>query len=449
MNPIRLFRTSSFRLTLLFAGLFGLCALVLFGAIEAYAVGSLHTELRRTVDSRLAAILEDGARSDSAALIRNVGDITEQNPGVYTLLLDTAGHRIAGNLPAAAPSLGWTTLTLPARNPTGAPDPHPVIGRGVRLADGGLLFVGQDAFSIDELRELIARAFALGGAITLVLALAGGFLVSRRVLHRVAVVGRAGQAIMYGDLSHRLPTRGTGDEFDQLVSGFNAMLDRIAGLMGAMRQVTDNIAHDLRTPLSRLRAKLERLQASQVAADDRRVTGEAIADADKLLDLFAALLRIAQVESASGGELSTLDGAALVDTVVELYLPLAEEQRQRIVANGRPVPLRADRELMIQMLANLVENACRHCPAGARIEVGSALRGDLAVLWVEDNGPGIPASEQENVFRRFYRMEASRSTAGTGLGLSLAAAIAVRHRGRITLRDAFPGLRAEISFPIG
>lgn len=444
MNPINIVRTSAFRLTLLFAGLSLGCVLVLFVAVESYVVHSLRSEIRTTVATRLSAIKEESTTASDPGLIRNVGDMTEQNPGAYTLLENAAGQKIAGNLPAHALTAGWLHLThIDPRGTIGGA--HPLIARAVRLPDEGMLLVAQDAFNVEELSELLARAFAVGFALTLVLALAGGLLVSRRILRRLAAVAQAGQQIMHGDLSRRLPLRGTGDEFDQLVAGFNALLDRIVELMNAVRQVTTDIAHDLRTPLSRMRTRLEQLRRSPHApADYERAIDRTISETEALLDTFAALLRIAQIESASGGELADLDGPSLIETVMELYQPLAEENGQTLIGDITPARLRGDRELLIQMLANLVENACRHTPPGTRVTVACRQHGATVLLSVQDDGPGIPAHEHQNVLRRFYRLEASRTTPGSGLGLSLAAAIAARHGGGIRLLNSKPGLRVEV-----
>jgi signal transduction histidine kinase len=431
------------------AGMFVVCVMVLFGTIDWYAIGTLQSDLRSTVSARLAAILENHVEANAAVLIRNVNEVLEQDPGAYVLLLTPDGQRLAGNVTTSTRDVGWTSLIIPRPGPDGVPHQHPAIARGVQLPDGGYLLVGQDAFSLDELRELIVRAFGYGGTLTLALALVGGFLVSRGVLHRLANVGQATQQIMHGDMARRLPVRGTGDEFDQLVVGFNALLDRIAMLMERMRQVTNDVAHDLRTPLTRMRTRLEEVRrrprhASEYeAAIDRSIT-----DTEALLDTFAALLRIAQIEATTDAEtLEDVEASALITTVVELYEPLAEERNQLITGRASAFNLHGDRELLIQMLGNLVENACWHTPHGTRIEVGATMTDGLPALWVQDNGPGIPTDERERVFRPFYRLDASRTAPGNGLGLSLVAAIAERHCGCVVLSDAAPGLRIEIRIP--
>ncbi|WP_165839081.1 MULTISPECIES: sensor histidine kinase [Roseicella] len=428
-----------------------LCIAVLFATIHWYAVGTLQAELRGTVAARLEAILADEDAANSAGLARSVTETIAENPGAYGLLLDAAGRRLAGNLPPARlEGTGWVTLRLPGPEDDRG-DSHPILTQAIRLPDGGTLLIGQDAFTAEELDELILRAFALGGALTLALALAGGFLVSRSVLRRIAGIGQAGQAIMRGDLARRLPTRGTDDELDQLVEGFNALLDRIGALMEAMRQVTNDIAHDLRTPLSRLRNRLgEVRRRPRGAAEYEAAIDRSITDSDAILDTFAALLRIAQIESiADEARLAPVHAPTLVATVVELYQPLAEDRGQALSGEAEDFRFRGDRELLIQMLGNLVDNACRHTGPGTRIRVGGQVRGELVLLWVQDDGPGIPAAERDRVFRRFYRLEASRTTPGSGLGLSLVEAIAGRHGGSVSLQDAAPGLRVEVLLPVG
>jgi signal transduction histidine kinase len=445
----RQFRTSTFRLTLVIAGLFVVCVAVLFATIDWYAMGTLQADLRITVSARLAAIMENHAQSNEAMLIRNVKEALEQDPGAYVLLLAPDGQRLAGNVTASTRHVGWTSLVIPQPGPDGASHKHPVIARGLQLPDGGYLLVGQDAFSLDEVRELIARAFGVGGALTLAFALAGGFLVSRGILHRLAIVGQASQEIMHGDMSRRLPTRGTDDEFDQLIVGFNALLDRIGMLMERMRQVTNDVAHDLRTPLTRMRTRLEEVRRRPRDANEYEAAiDRSIADTEALLDTFAALLRIAQIEATTDtGTLAEVEATALIATVVELYEPLAEERNQSIAGHACEFSIHGDRELLIQMLGNLVENACRHTPPGTRIDVGAMVLGDLPTLWVQDDGPGIPDNERDRVFRPFYRLDASRTAPGNGLGLSLVAAIAERHRGSVVLSDATPGLRIEVRIP--
>lgn len=444
MRQNRLFRTSAFRLTVLFTGLIAVSVLILFAASELYATKALETGLQATVSARLSGLV--GAEPVTTPHLLGAAEASEeQSRGAYILLEDFAGIRLAGNLPQVTPVSGWMRLTVSDNDLD-----VPVIARGVRLLDGGYLLVGQDASRISEVRAVIARAFGIGGTITVLFGFSTGYVFSRRVLSRLAAVARASHEIMDGDLSRRLPTRGVGDEFDQLINGFNVLLDRIAVLVDSIRQVSNDIAHDLRTPLARLRHRLEDIRRlPRAPAEYEQAIDRSIADTTAILDTFAALLRIAQIESATSQDrFEDLDAVDIVATTAELYEPLADERGQTLTTEAQRVRLRGNRELLIQMLGNLAENASRHSPQGAHIRIGSALVENGVLLWVQDDGPGIPESERERVFRRFYRLEASRTTPGSGIGLSLAAAIAARHGGRITLSDAAPGLRAEIWLPI-
>jgi signal transduction histidine kinase len=447
----RSFKTSTFRLTLVIAGLFLVCIAILFAAVDWYAMDTLQTELRTTVTARLAAIMENDAAENSARLVRNVNEALEQDPGAYVLLLGRDGQRLAGNLVASTQRPDdWVSLSTPRpAGPDGIVHQHPIIAKGVLLPNGGYLLVGQDAFSAAEVRELIAHAIIVGGVLTSALALAGGFLVSRGILNRLAGVGQVSQEIMHGDLSRRLPTRGTGDEFDQLVVGFNTLLDRIATLMETMRRVTNDVAHDLRTPLTRMRTRLEEVRRRPRRINEYEAAiDRSIADTEALLDTFAALLRIAQIEATTDTDtLTSIDASIIIATVAELYEPLAEERGQSVSPHGCDFTLYGDRELLIQMLGNLVENACLHTPYGSKIDFGATASGERLTFWVQDDGPGIASEEHERVFRPFYRLDGSRSKPGNGLGLSLVAAIAERHGGRVVLSDAHPGLRIEVRLP--
>jgi signal transduction histidine kinase len=277
-------------------------------------------------------------------------------------------------------------------------------------------------------------------------------LMSAGLLRRVEVIRRTAQEIMAGNLSRRVPTRGAGDDFDQLSSSLNDMLDRIHMLMEGLRQVSNDIAHDLRTPLTRLRQRLEvaRLKAKTVE-EYEKVVESAIGDTDQILHTFGAMLRIAQIEAGTArSRFIDVDLSAVLRAIVELYAAFAEDHQQDMassIADG--VVIRGDRELLTQMLVNLVENALRHSPPGTKIDVRLERVAGSALCIVADNGPGIPSEEHDKVFRRFYRLDASRATPGSGLGLSLVAAIADLHRITLNLTDNGPGLRVTLRFPAG
>ena len=327
---------------------------------------------------------------------------------------------------------------------------EPVQALVVALTGGGLLAVGDDLSRLADVQEAILLALAWAVGLMAVLGIGGAVLLSRGFLHRVDGIARTAEAIIGGDLGRRIAVRGTGDDLDRLAATLNRMLDRIADLMDSLRQVSSDIAHDLRTPLSRLLQRLETARSHAGSeADYARAVEGAAAEAQAILETFGALLRIAQVEAGSARDgFRPVDLGTLVETVVDAFAPSAEEQGRRltgVAAGGIVVP--GDRELLTQMLVNLVENALRHTPEGTSVRVeacGGEGRG--ASLVVADCGPGVPEAERSRVLQRFYRGEASRTTPGNGLGLSLVGAVAELHGATLSLQDARPGLRAVVSF---
>jgi len=447
----RLLRTSSFRLTVLYAGLFAASVLILFAVIY-WATGlTMTNSLDAAVDSDLTE-LADGFRSGgTAALTAQIDERVRQMPhGPMFYLLQGAGGRVlAGNLPAFAGGPGRFDLQTPKSDRHGRARNLAIRARGVALPGGDYLMVGVDAFPRDEMHELILRAFGWSSLVTLVLAFGGGALISGGLLRRIETISRAARDIMDGDFARRIPDRGTDDEFDHLVSSLNAMLDRIQGAMESVRQVSDDIAHDLRTPLTRLRQRLElaRYRAQSVAAWRSAAAG-CIAEMDAILETFGALLRIAQIESGiAARRFARLDLSDLLHTIAEVYQPMADDKGQRFTAEiAAGLAVWGDRELLAQLVANVIENAMKHSPPGAAIGLVAAASATAVEIAVGDNGPGIPAAERDRVFRRFYRLESSRSTPGSGLGLSLVAAIAALHQIRVELTDNDPGLRVLLRF---
>lgn len=275
-------------------------------------------------------------------------------------------------------------------------------------------------------------------------------MMSRASLRRLEAIMRAFRPIMAGDLTRRVPSSGRGDDLDQMADGINEMLARIEVLMQSVRQISGHIAHDLRTPLTRLRARLEAIRGNEPQAQRSSEVDAAIADVDALLSTFSALLRVARIEAGSAMALAPVDLSALMADAVELYEPLAQERRQEIRTDLAPITIASgDRDLLFQAIANLLDNAIKYTPEGGHILVNLEHCGSTARLVVADSGPGIPADERENVFRHFYRVEPSRSTPGNGLGLSLVAAVARLHRATIRLEDNNPGLRIVLHLPVG
>jgi len=281
-----------------------------------------------------------------------------------------------------------------------------------------------------------------------VLGILGGLGLSYDVHRRLNAMSGAAEAIINGDFARRIPMRGADDDLDRLADTFNRMLDRISALMESLRQVSNDVAHDLRTPLTRLRQRLESSRAARTGAERAAAVNGALEEVDAILETFAALLRIAQIEG--GGRRAAfhrVELTALARAVVGDFAPAAEDAGQRLTLEaGEPISVAGDGELLTQMLVNLVENALRHSPAGTLIQIGLERQADGILCSISDNGPGIPKDEHEKVFRRFYRLDASRATPGSGLGLSLVAAIADLHGVTIALADNQPGLRIDLRF---
>ena len=449
MRLPRLVRTASFRLTLAYAGLFSASVVILFGAIYWIAGVYMTSQLDAAIDSDLTELqegLRDGGPERVAALIADRVRQMPAGPIVY-LLEDPQGKVLAGNLPALAPRPGRVDLDFPTRDILGNPPPA-IRARGVVLSGGEYLLAGADATPLHEMHEWMLRAFAWSFAITLLLAFGGGAFLSGRLLRRVETIGRTARDIMEGNLSKRIPIRGVDDEFDHLGASLNAMLERIEASIDIIRQVSDDIAHDLRTPLARLRQRLELAERKAVSPEELHLAiRRSISDTDAILETFGALLRIAQIEGgAQRDRFAAVDLSELLRTIVEVYQPMAEERHQALstrIASGLSV--RGDRELLAQMFANLLQNALHHSPAGAAISLSADNeREDRIEIVLADSGPGIPTSERAKVFRRFYRLERSRTTPGSGLGLSLVAAVASLHDIALTLGDNDPGLKVVL-----
>lgn len=320
------------------------------------------------------------------------------------------------------------------------------------LGKGLLLAVGGDLRQIGDLEEAIATAFFWTVGPAAVLGIIGGAVLSRAFLRRIDTIDRTAEAIIGGDLTRRVPTRGTGDDLDRLAGTLNRMLDRIAVLMDSLRQVSSDVAHDLRTPLSRLYQRLEDARAhARSMADYEASIDAALSEAQGLLETFSALLRIAQVEGASPrAGFSDVNLSAVTESVADAYRLDAEDAGHELTSTiAQGVAVSGDQELLTQALANLVENALRHTPAGTRINIHLECCSAIGVLLtVEDDGPGVTEADLPRLIGRFYRGERSRTTPGNGLGLSLVSAVADLHGAKLSLIPTRPGLRVSLAFPV-
>ena len=439
-----MFRSTALRLAAFYTAAFAL-SVVGLGTITLLTT---RASLRQQFDARIraeSAGLAQEFRTEGLTGVLQAVRERDLTPGALDYGLDgPGGQPLAGRLAGRKSPLGWAALAMtePARE-----------GESIRtltteLPGGYRLVVGDDNDRSEGLQQTVLNSFVWAFAGVVVLGFLGGFGFSREVHRRLAAISGTAQAIIDGDLERRVPTRASDDDLNRLAATINRMLDRIAVLMQSLRQVSDGIAHDLRTPLTRLRQRLEAAHGLTAAEKDEAIEG-ALRDLDGALDTFAALLRIAQVEAgARRSAFQPVDLAALSRTVVEAFSPSAEEADQDLTMEAAsPVWVEGDPELLTQMLVNLVENAMRHAGSPATIRVRVAQDGLSRRISVVDDGPGVPADERRRLFDRFYRLERSRSTPGSGLGLSLVAAVAHLHGAEIELLDAHPGLEARVTFP--
>jgi signal transduction histidine kinase len=436
-----MFRSTSLRLATLYTAVFAVSVLVL-GAITLFTTrAALSEQFDARIRSESAALAQEFQVEGLTGVVEAVHERDRTAGALDYGVQGPGGEALAGRLAHIRTTPGWSVVPE-----GGAKAGEPIRMLTVALPNGYRLVVGDDQERIEALDGAVLRGFGWAFVGVVILGVAGGYALSGDVHRRLAAISGTAEAIIDGDLSRRVPVRGSDDDLDRLAITFNRMLDRIAALMESLKQVSSDIAHDMRTPLTRLR---QRLEAGLGAPDERAQTVEgALADLDAILDTFAALLRIAQIESgARRAAFQPADLTSIARTVVDAFAPSAEDARQSLTLDApSPLLVDGDPELLTQMLVNLVENALRHAGPGARIEVAVSRRGGGAWLRVTDNGPGVPEAERERLFDRFYRLERSRSTPGSGLGLALVAAVAKLHGAEVSLADARPGLAAHVVF---
>ena len=451
MRIARLLRSSTFRLAVLYMALFGASVAVLLTFIYWSTAGYMALQTDDTIEAEVTGLAERYRLSGLDGLIRSIDERVSRKPNgdaVY-LLTDDQLTPLIGNLDrwprVARDSDGWLNFDLEQATSEGEVT-HRGRARPFTLRGGYRLLVGRDMQELDATRSLIVRAITWGLAITVMMALAGGIMLSRRTMRRLEAINETSRRIMQGDLSRRIPTRSTDDDFDQLADNLNGMLDTIEELMEDVRRVTDNVAHDLRTPLTRLRNRLENLKSGNDV--DKSGVEAALADADGLLVTFNALLRIASIESGRRrAAFKSIPLDDLVRDVTELYEPLAEQKQQKLdVSVSDHVRIQGDRDLLFQAFANLLDNAIKYTPQGGSIRVTLEDGTSGPRIRIIDSGPGIPQQSRDKVFKRFFRLEDSRHTPGNGLGLSLVEAVARLHNASIKLGGA-PGLDVSLAFP--
>lgn len=439
----RLLASSTFRLALVYMALFVASVLALLLFIYWSTTASMRAQTDETVEAEIRGLAERYDSDGLPGLSAQIADrLQRQQPGDSSLYLlaDRNLLPIVGNLSGwpnqQADESGWLEFKL---GDDAGGKVHMARARMFRVRGRYHLLVGRNMSELEQTRQRIVNTLVWGSLIMLGLALLGGVMMNRSVTRRIDTINKASKEIMTGNLSRRIPSQHSGDEFDQLSDNLNHMLDQIELLMDGVRRVSDNIAHDLRTPLARLRNQLE--AAREKNSDEQHRTeliDRAIKEADGLLQTFGALLRIARIESDTlRASFTEVDIGRLLQDVADLYEPVAEEKGQVLKVEAvDSVFIRGDRDLLFQALANLFDNAIKFSPESSSIH--AILSG--AKLKLCDSGPGIDESEHDKVFHRFYRADASRSTAGSGLGLSLVKAVASIHKMEIKLYSNHPGL---------
>lgn len=450
----KLFRTTAFKLSLAYLVLFSIGAGLVLTRVGARVKEVLDEQIEQTVDAEIRALSEQyaqgGLRQLTTALERRV-----RAPGGSLYLLTThSADVIVGNIepPTVLPTDG-PHLVESLYQRRGEPgELHPALLRLFVLPGGFRLIIGHDIEDHQVLRDILRRALGVSLFWLALVGALGGLFVAHRMLERVDVMSASARRIMAGDLHERLAVTGAGDELDRLAENFNAMLERISELMQGLREVSDNIAHDLKTPLTRLRNRAEAaLRGGGDNGAHREALTAVIEESDSLIRVFNALLMIARAEAGySSDNLVVYDADAVVSDIAEMYEPVAEEQGVRLdVSTESVLSVTGSRELLGQAVVNLVDNALKYGSAGENphIDVSARRVGDRVEIVVADHGPGIAPADRERVVGRFVRLENSRSRPGSGLGLSMAAAVARLHHGALRIEDNAPGLRVVLSLP--
>lgn len=437
----RFFHTEGFRLTALFAGVFTVSILVLGGSVLVINDQAFNDQIVQSAQANTIAIQKAYTTQGAHEAQELAQQLMASPEGSDYLLLQNNGQKLVGNLPIMAPTVGETQIAIRHH--------RRVLGFGAMVAPGLYVFSGTDMARAHYAHERILTTLEwlfFGG---LLIAIAAGALVSRSFLRRMDAISSACRSIMQGNLKARIAERGTKDELDRLANTINQMLDRIEALMGNLHQVVNDIAHDLRTPVTHLRHRLERARIeAKDPADHKRALDAAISAADDILALFAALLRVAEIEGgARRAAFALIDVTDLLKHLHAVFAPVAEDSGHIFLFHVEAaLVIRGDRELLIQLFSNLIENAIVHTPAGTQISLGAAMHDGEVMISIQDTGPGVPSAEHDRLFRPLYRRETSRTRPGHGLGLSLVAAIAELHGASISVAsDA--GFRLSVTFP--
>ncbi|CAN5309824.1 ATP-binding protein [soil metagenome] len=452
-SPARLWQTTTFRLAVIFALVFGLGTGLLLLVLDV-AVGHFAEETARdALRDQVSVLTADADAEGGAALVASLREhVSGGQPERFSYLVVTAGgDRLSAGLPDAVERIrGLSSIHVPVH--ANADDVEgeliEVNVLTARAKDGTFIAVGRDTYALAELRQWLHRLALWGGVALVVLALLGGIAAGALLLRRLKSVTEAAERVMSGDLAERLPSLGIGREFDDLADTLNAMLERLESAMEALRQVSSDVAHDLRTPLTRLRNTLEDAQGADEGGRDNLIA-DAVVETDRLLEIFGALLRLAQIEGGASRRFTDIDLATIAGDVVDAYLPAADQAGWTLTLTTDPeVRVHGDPTMLAQVIASLIDNALTHGAPGRRLQVSVTRRDHSAEICIADDGPGAPDDELEQLTRRFYRLDQSRHTEGSGLGLSMVAAIARLHAGDLVITNRRPGLAVVFTLPL-
>ncbi|MEP1443007.1 MAG: ATP-binding protein [Hyphomicrobiales bacterium] len=452
------FKTTAVKLTLIYMTVFIAFTIAMVGYLAYTLNNQLSTQLNQTISSELAGLNDHYDQNGIRGLLDHL-DSRSRLPGAPALLVTNfQGRGLAGNIPNLPPD--FLSLDRQALHPlpynrlrsNGDIENTVAMVRIFNLPSGFYLIIGRDVGEREEFKQIISGFILIMMVSLVILGFLSWFLVGRRVLRRIDTMSATSQTIVAGNLSERLAIDGSGDEFDRLAGNLNDMLDRIEALLNGLKDVSDNIAHDLKTPLTRMRNRVESVLASKAGKGDMKEALEGtIVESDQLINIFDALLRIARVEAGSSiGTDQSINLDAMVADVVELYEPVAEDEGLTLThhSSGETRELAVNRELLSQAIANLVDNAIKYAGRGAKIETAVTFEPSRAIITVADDGPGIDAKDFERVKKRFTRLDESRSKSGSGLGLSLVSVVAKLHGGALDFDNNNPGLIAQIELPI-
>ncbi|MEJ0068385.1 MAG: HAMP domain-containing sensor histidine kinase [Pseudomonadota bacterium] len=453
---LKIVRTWAFRVVALYIGLFGLSVLTLLGFIYVTTVGFIDRQINATITAEINGLSESYREHGLSGLVEVIEErIAADRTGDSTYLLTDSDYQpVTGNLPRWPSDVErqgrWASFDIPPKEQEGGANTS-VRAMSFLLSEGYHLLVGRNLRERQNFESLIEQSLVWSVIITVALGMFGGMIMSRDMRRRLDSINATTLRIMRGDLHERIPVTGSEDEFDRLSVNLNNMLQQIDRLMLAMREVSDNVAHDLRSPLTRLKSQLEVTLLTQKPPEQyRQAIEQAVQETDKILTTFNALLSIAQAEGgAARGEMAVIDMATLCADVAELYEPLAEAKQLALTtALATSAPIKGNRHLLFQAVTNLVDNAIKYSTPGGAVSLSVAVAGDTVEIVVADRGPGIPEADRERVLHRFVRLEQSRTTPGNGLGLSLVTAVMTLHDGTLVLGDNQPGLMATLRLPL-